>query len=352
MKNTSKNLFVLAGFAVALNACDMKRNLDEMHDQTAEMNRTTQQMNETTGDMNKRTEGLENATGELYDALRQGDTLAARRSALDNMLKAEEPARKLSEAAKYFMSFEFQFWTNAHEDKGEAKRIDLATLAAREFFKDVYQFIPNGVMKTDPFAYQIISTDKGNLIACLNALAVTAHYLNPKQEKRLKENPSLKSMSMYKMIEESLLAKAPIESGEKKISDYPGYVFEILSNEPAAVYLMQARYNYLSVLFLGRATPIAHSKWAGVKFFARKWTLDLNKFNAAQIEEFNMFLEGALKTKKILQQIGVKPEMDFMAQRMINNMTLVDITQNPKITAEKASNFREIAARLTELMKY
>lgn len=352
MKATNKNLLVLVGFAVALNACDMKRNLDDMHDQTAEMNKTTQQMNETTGKMNERTEGLETATGELYDALRQGDSLAARRSALDNMMKAQEPARKLSEAAKYFMSFEFQFWTNANEDKGEEKRIDLATLAAREFFKDVYQFIPNGVMKADPFADQIISTEKGNLIACLNALAVTTHYLNPKQEKRIKENPSMKSISMYKMIEESLLAKASIESGEKKISDYPGYVFEILSNEPAAIYLMQARYNYLSALFLGRATPVAHSKWTGVKFFAKKWTLDLNSFNAAQIEEFNMFLDGALKTKKILQQIGAKPEMDFMLKRMINNMTLVDITGNPRTTSEKVSNFREIAARLTELKKF
>jgi hypothetical protein len=352
MKATNKNLMVLLSFAVALNACEMKRNLDDMHDQTAEMNKTTQQMNQTTGQMNERTEGLENATGELYDALRQGDSLAARRSALDNLIKTEEPARKLSEAAKYFMSFEFQFWTGRNQDKSEEKRMDLATLAAREFFKDIYQFIPAGVMKVDPFADQIISTEKGNLIASLNALAVTTHYLNPKQEIRLKEHPEMKPLSMYKMIEESLLAKSSIESHEKEIKDYPGYVFEVLSNEPAAVYLMQARYNYMATLFLGRTTPVAHSKWTGIKFFARKWTLDLNNFNTAQIEEFNMFLDGALKTKKVLLAVGAKPEMDFMLKRMLNNMTLVDITSNPRTNSTKVTHFREIATRLTELKKF
>jgi hypothetical protein len=352
MKTTNKNLIFLLSLVVALNACEMKRNLDDMHDSTVEMNKTTKEMNETTGKMNERTEGLENATGELYDALRQGDSLSARRSALDNLIKTTEPARKLSEAAKYYMSFEFQFWTDHNQDKGEEKRLDLATVAAREFFKDIYQFIPNGVMKPDPFADQIISTEKGNLVACLNALSVTTHYLNPKQEAYLKAKPEMKSLSMYKIIEESLLAKASIESGDKKITDYPGYVFEVLSNEQAAVYLMQARYNYLSALFLGRTTPITHNKWTGVKFFAKKWNLDLRNFNAAQIEEFNMFLDGALKTKKILIGIGAKPQMDFMLARMINNMTLVDINQNKNTIAAKVSTFREIAARVTELKKF
>lgn len=352
MKTTNRNLFFLLSLAVALNACEMKHNLDDMHDSTVEMNQTTKEMNQTTEEMNKRTSGLENATGELYDALRQGDSLAARRSALDNLLKAEDPARKLSEAAKYFMSFEFQFWMNANLDKGEEKRWDLATLGAREFFKDVYQFIPNGNMTPDPFAGQILSTEKSNLVNCLNALAVTTHYLNPKQEKFLKEHPEMKSLTMNKMIEESLLAKASIESGEKKITDYPGYVFEILSNEPAAVYLLEARYNYLGALFLGRATAVSNSKMAAVKYIAKKWTLDLNKFNSAQIEELNLFLAGALKTKRTLKQIGVKPRTSALLARMLKNMTLVDITKIQSINSTKVNTFREIADNITELKKF
>lgn len=345
MKNAHKNLFLLLSLATFLNACEMKKNLDEMHDSTVEMNRTTQ-------DMNKRTSDLENATGELYDALRQGDSLAARRSALDNLVKATEPARKLSEAAKYFMSFEYQFWMNENHDKGEERRLELATLAAREFFKDVYQFIPNGNMTPDPFSGQVIATETSNLVNSLNALSVASHFLNPKQEKHIKEHAEIKPLSMNMMIEESLRAKASIESGKKRINDYPGYVFEVLSNEPAAVYLLEARYNYLGTLFLGRATNVAHSKVQAVKYIAKKWTLDLSKFNAAQIEELNLFLKGALETKNTLKQIGVKPRTSALLARMLNNMTLVDLSKSPQMSTAKVTTFQEISARITELKKF
>lgn len=345
MKTTHKNLILLLSLATLLNACETKQNLDEMHDATIEMNRTTQ-------DMSKRTSDLENATGELYDALRQGDSLAARRSALDNLVKATEPARKLSEAAKYFMSFEYQLWMNENHDKGEERRLELATLAAREFFKDVYQFIPNGNMTPDPFSGQVVATETSNLVNSLNALAVTTHFLNPKQEKHLKDRKDMKPLSMNMMIEESLLAKNSIESGAKRISDYPGYVFEVLSNEPAAVYLLEARYNYLATLFLGRATNVAHSKVQAVKYIAKKWTLDLSKFNAAQIEELNMFLKGALETKKTLQQIGVKPRTAALLARMLNNMTLVDLSTSGQLSTAKATTFQEINTHIAELKKF
>jgi len=345
MKATNKNILILLSLAAFLGACEVKHNLDDMHDSTVEMNNTTKEMNQ-------RTSGLEQATGELYDALRQGDSLTARRSALDNLRKATDPSAKLSEAGKYFMSFEFQFWMNANQDKGEEKRLSLATLAAREFFKDIYQFIPDGNMTPDPFAGQIVATAKSNLVNSLNALAVTAHSLNPKQEKFLHEHPEVKPLSMNKMIEEALLAKASIESGEKKITDYPGYVFEVLSNEPTAIYLLEARYNYMGALFVGRATNVANSKFTAVKYLATRWTLDLTKFNSAQIEELKMFLTGALKTKMLLKQIGVKPRTGALLARMVKNMTLVDITADSSINATKVSDFRDIADKITELKKF
>lgn len=360
MKATNKSLILLLAFATTLNACEMKRNLDEMHDSTKEMNETTREMNQTTSEMNKRTDSLETATGELYDALRQGDSLAARRAALDNMIKTDDPGRKLSEAAKYFMSYEFQFWMDKNQDKGDEKRQVLATMGAREFFKDIYQFIPNGTMEPDPFAGQIIGTKKSNLINCLNALSVTTHFLNPKQERLLKENPEMKPLSMYKMIEESLRAKAAIEAGEKTAADYPGFVTEVLQNEDVAVYLLEARYNYFMALFLGRATPVATSKYAALKgisiqwgrHMAYDWDVDLSGFNTVQIEEFNLFLTGALKTKKLLTDLGIQPRTASLLKKMFSKVRLKDITTDSKINSAKVKDFREIADKITELKKF
>ena len=207
-------------------------------------------------------------------------------------------------------------------------------------------------MTPDPFSGQVVATETSNLVNSLNALAVTTHFLNPKQEKHLKDRKDMKPLSMNMMIEESLLAKNSIESGAKRISDYPGYVFEVLSNEPAAVYLLEARYNYLATLFLGRATNVAHSKVQAVKYIAKKWTLDLSKFNAAQIEELNMFLKGALETKKTLQQIGVKPRTAALLARMLNNMTLVDLSTSGQLSTAKATTFQEINTHIAELKKF
>jgi hypothetical protein len=339
----NKSLLLLLSLTTLLGACDMKNNLDEMHDSTVEMNRTTKEMND-------RTTGLETATGELYDALRQGDTLSARRSAFENLVNATDPARKLSEAAKYFMSFEYQLWSDQGQDREINKREDLATLAAREFFKDVQQFIPGGVMAPKPFAGQIIPTKKSNLINSLNALSVTTHYLNPKQEAHLKEKKAMTSLSMSKMIEESLFAKAKIESGAKHLTDYPGYVAEVLANESTAIYLLEARYNYLLALFLGRSTNIAYSKLGGAKIVAMKWTLDLSPFNYAQVEELGMFLTAALKTKNLLILIGIKARTDMLLVRMFNNMKLM--TSIKATSTEKATKEQEIGINLTELKKF
>ncbi len=352
MMKQNKNIFFLFLLCstTLLNACDVKKNIDEMHDSTVEMNRTTKEMNDTTSQMNNRTTDLQSATNELYDALRQGDSLAARRSALDNLLKATDPARKLSEAGKYFMSFEFQFWSDQGQDKGLGKREELATLAAREFFKDVQQFIPNGEMDPKPFKGQIFATEKSNLINSLNALSVTTQCLNPKQEVYLREKKGMAPLSMNLMIEESLLAKSKIESGEKRLNEYPGYVAEILANESTAVYLLEARYNYLSALFLGRSTNIAHDKLAGAKYIAMKWTLDLSKFNFAQVEELNKFLTAALKTKSLLKQVGITPRMDILLVHMYKNMSLA---RNLKATtASKAAIERELSQNLSELKKF
>ncbi|MGZ3805088.1 MAG: hypothetical protein ACXVB4_12810 [Pseudobdellovibrionaceae bacterium] len=307
-------------------------------------------MNRTTKDMDKNTTDLQTSTDELYDALRQGDSLTSRRNSLNNLLKANDPALKLSEAAKYFMAFEFQLWSDHGQDKGLEKRDELATLAAREFFKDVQQFIPDGKMSPQPFAGQIVGTEKSNLVNSFNALSATMHFLNPKQEDYLKEKKDMTPLSMKKMIEDSLLAKVKIEAGEKRLNEYPGYVAEVLANEPIAIYLLEARYNYLLTLFLGASTGIANDKILSAKMLAMEWTLDLSQFNYAQVEEFDKFLNGALKSKNFLLSIGVQPRTDRLLARMFKNINLV--VNLKSASTQKTALEQEILQNSEELKKF
>lgn len=351
MKSAHKSLVLLLSLTTMISACDVKHNLDEMHDSTVEMNKTTKDMSDTTSQMNKRTEGLENGTNELYNSLRQGDSKKSRRDDLAALVAAKDPAFKLAIAATYFMAFEYQFWNDQGQDAGKDKRIFLASKAAQQFFQEIYQFVPKGKMKPSPMAGQIISTEKSNLVNCFNAISATLHILNPKQELFLKSHPEIESLSMYKIIQESLQADVEIEAGRKTVADYPEYVNEVLANKDVAIYLMQARYNYLLTLFLARSANISTDKIAAGLMLVKDWDLDLTKFDAAQLEQFAEFLGGALKTKKILQSVHLPVPTDAMVARMFNHMNV--LKASPQIlTAEKSAASKEILENITELKKF
>jgi hypothetical protein len=311
-----------------------------MHDSTVKMENTT-------GKVEKHSESIDNQTGELYDALRQGDALQSRRTALANLINAKDPLRKLSEAAKYFMAFEVQLWNTLGPDANDGKRTLLATVAAREFFKDIAEFIPDGKMEPKPFAGQIFATQESNLVNSFNALAATLHYINPKQEVLLAQRKDLKAISMYQIIEESLLAKTEIESGKKKISDYPGYVTEVLFSEKEAVYLLQARYNYLPALIIGKVSNAANSKIAAAMMIASRWNLDLSKLNSVQLEELNKFLLAAAKTRDLLVQIGETPKTDKLLLSMLKNAQVK--STDKAVSLEKVNLDKEFTENLKEL---
>ncbi|RYZ82168.1 MAG: hypothetical protein EOP06_22140 [Proteobacteria bacterium] len=306
---------LLAAIAVVASGCDMKTNLDEMHDKTV-------QMEQTTSKVEKHSESLDQQTGELYDALRQGDALQSRRTALANLLAAKDPLRKLSEASKYFMAFEYQLWSGIGADVSEQKRNTLAMLAAREFFKDVESFIPGGKKNAKPLAGQIIATEKSNAINSLNALAATIDSLNPKQESTLLRLTTIKPLSMYSMIEESLRARAAIESEQKAASEFPAYVSEVLFSEDVAVYLLQARYNYLPALVLGKLTDASHSQWTGARIALAPWTLDTTTLNLVELTEMNRLLKLSNATKSLLQELGFAAPLDPLLTRVYQNMKI------------------------------
>lgn len=325
--------------------CGVKKQLDEMHDSTVNMNRTT-------GKLSASTEELDRKTAELYDALRQGDSLSVRRNQLQALLGAKEMPRKISEAGKYFMAFEFQIWSSMGRDKDE-RREELAALGVREFLKDVHDFI--GVdPKVEPFASG--EKDEANRARSLNALATAMHILNPKQEETLREHSVLKPISVYGMIEEALRAGREIESGARLPEEYPQYIREVLAQEKTAVFLMQVRYNFLGVLALGRTVPLDRMKKAYISskskaagklidaFSKTDLVADMSQHNLVEIREFTSYLQGALRTHALLLEIGETPQMDpaltWMYEALQVKMSQAD---DGDVTSKSSSLARRLA---------
>ncbi len=317
---------------VLVSACGTKRKLDEMHDATVNMDKKTTELGDNTRKLVAKTDKLDAKTAEMYDALKQGDSLNARRLGLAGILEAYSIAAKVSEAGKYIMSFEYQVWSGLGLDT-EEKRVEVASSGVREFMKDVQEFIPD---PENLVAVPLVrgADDSANRLRGLNAISVAMHLINPKQEHILKVHPTLKEISMMGMIQEALRARPLIDQGTKRIEDYPPYVKDVLVYEAIAQLLIQTRYNFLGAMTLARVKAKSELRKTGLKAEANKWknmllsfaqafvdvpnvlnlstsmNVDLAKFNLVEVREFSRYLKAALKVSEFLNSIGVPPKID------------------------------------------
>ncbi|NUN04544.1 MAG: hypothetical protein HUU57_02170 [Bdellovibrio sp.] len=362
-----------------VSACAEQEKLKEMHDATVKMEKTTGEMNQTTGKMNEvttkmddkmaqmanttervatTTESVDKKTGvvstkldnlgdmtnELYDALRQGNALQLRREALSSLLKASSMQMKLSESAKYFMSFEIQLWNMYGQDKDLDKRDVLAQQATQEFFMEVAEFAPAGYdvdATATPDAEDIHSAS--NRTASFNALAAAMHQINRKQLSTLNKDSKLEKVSMYSLMAEALLAKKDIQANSATLGSKEKYIREILAQEKLALQLLQTRYNIFPMIFVDLTTKISEKSLLGKAMMATlAWELDLDKLNMTQLEYFRTeVLQQALDAHKLMTKIGVKPKIGTKLAMILNKMEI-------KSSRKKAGH---IAAAQTALVE-
>lgn len=396
-------LTLLSSTLLCLSACQLGSQMKDMQNNTAHMDKTTDSMNQTmdgmnqtTGQMNQTTTQMNNKMGQmntavnqtnanmdqmkaqmdnvknssqvlveqtigLHDDLIQGDSVGNRRLSLQTMANAGSFSLQISEAVKYFMGFEFQFWTPDFDAPGSQKNRDNeGALAVQEFFADVAQFIPHGKMVPKPLAMpdetntgkeSLLSAIgdtlarplKDNLSSSFNALAASCHILDRKQSQMLEQYPQIQPMSVYAMVEASLLLKTARDSGKLKAEDTPAYVKEVLFQEQEALYLLQARYNSIATIVLARLTNIGNDNtlaFANVlKMSHFSWKVDLAKINADQLGYLNQFLHDSLEARDFLIKIGQTPMLDATVHKMFINMQ-VDATAKP--TSEELSTGQEL----------
>ena len=305
----SKNLWACAFSLVLLAGCSEVKKLDEMR--------------ETTGDM-------KSVTDELYDTLRQGNSLQLRREAYESILKAPTLFKKISEANKYMMSFEFQIWNKLGQDKEGEKRDLLGQQAAMEFFMEMEELAPQGDVNplAEPNAADINSAE--NRSASFNSMALAMHQVNRKQTRAMEQNAGEKPMSLYSMMEEALLT--PRDLAQK------GYAREVLAHEALAIKMLQARYNIFPLVFIDSVSHIGTKSLSAKAFQVYvSWTLDMDSMNATQVEYLQTeVLVHAVEAKNLLIKLGVKPELNSKIESLLKNMKISE-SKKKFASAETAS---------------
>lgn len=333
----------------AMMSCEMKTQLSEMHDSTQRLEKNTQKMSDTTEKMEKttgvmaettermsgttlklyestmkmlgRTDTLVGASAELYDALKQGDSLNLRRQGLAAMNSAQSSGRKLAEAVKYVLAFEFQLFSGLGQDMTEEKLDRLKEDAMAEFFKDVKEYYILGD-KPHPLA-QAGGGVEDNKRANFNALAAVLHKENRKQQETAKSTGQIKAVSILTMINETLEKGQLLKAGKISFSQLKHYEKEILNNEEIALQLLQARHNFIKAIVLSETSQISKGKIKALTMMLFKWDLNLSEFNEVQLSTYVSYIDAVHSTENELKKLGQPIYKDSLLMRLLKKARLI-----------------------------
>jgi hypothetical protein len=310
MRLSGKGGWVLCAVGLlAGSGCGITKNMDEMHDATLAMNKTTNGVARTS-------ESIEKLTDELYADLRQGNALTIRSERLRALELAPSQEAKISEAAKYFMAFEFQLWKSYGVDSDQ-RLTELQKCAVQEFFRDVSSYIPHD---RDTSLKPVPSNAMRNLYA----IAVTLHEVNP-NTRDFVESKGKKPDSMLDLIKRALEAKAGVEAGKRDLAREPSWVSEVLAHEQDAVYLLQLRAAFLPVMVLGRIAAIdtgneVKDATTLVMMLTSAWDAKLEGQNLVQLATYAKWIRESLKTVAFLADHGYSAALDGKLVRLYQNM--------------------------------
>jgi hypothetical protein len=188
MKNLS---FII--LAVFISACSKVEKFQQNADS---MEKTTKSLTNDSVDVKKITKAQ-------FEQYRSDKSRETRLKYFNAMRDEEGMGRKISAAAIYFESFEFQLWTGIDSIEDEEIRDKMFKVAAEEItqsLSDLHAEI--NLKKMSPTKSGKNNNDEMNFYA----LAATVHMNNAFQEKLVKTK-AVDEVSMYEMIKDSLIKR-------------------------------------------------------------------------------------------------------------------------------------------------
>lgn len=273
-------------------------------------------------DIKRKTEEVSNKTTELYDDLRHNEAEQKRRQLLHDMNQTTNSALKISLAAKYYMSFEYQLWGGKGYDTAK-RRQEMAALALKEFLIEIQQFIPDRTIDISPLSPKDPSMN-------LNVLTATMDIDDPKQDRMREAMPELKHINILSLLKDGLKIGAGLRNKSIVTTQFAPEVEEVLNFEKLSIDLIKNRVQFLPVLVLTQVSDLGFSNLTAAKMYFMNWELDLEQLNIVQMKLYTKYLHAAVEDIEFLKSIGVEVKL---------NSSVVDFYKNMKIKNEKNQSF-------------
>ncbi len=332
MKNLCGIMLLASVFIGCSKVEDLEKKTDNMEATMERMDRTMNHMDHTMTPM--------------YLQIRQKESEDTRSKQITKLNDVQvNMGAKLTAAKKYFLAFEYQFWTNTGIDDQGYRELMLED-ALEEFYRSLVDYHAQYA----PISPIHLEEDASNSTKVFYSLAATMHFNNPHQLKMIKSNPQFEKISIYDVIKKALKNYT-----EDKELDHAQIVVVRGQNLEMTEALINARMNFLVGLALKSLVNKKNMGWKE-KLTALLYTISSGRLGslslASEFEQQNKVtqkdihskLDGALKAKKVLVANNMSVNLDASIRSILINL------RKPRGEEVETSSARENAAKVYGLI--
>jgi len=304
----------------------------------------------TTAEVKEETEIMKTMDGLMFKEVRQKEFKDSRLKELEIIRRKDtEMGEKLTSAAAFFKALEFQLWTGLEFDTIEYRE-EMMTEAMDEFYRkltDVYSSLQKRkcpvVCKKRLNAMTPISLPRRQINErTFYALATTMHINNTHQESLFRNDKFSHAAltSTYDIVKSALtkeLNSAHLNPAEEVVVRG--------QNKEISIELLKARINFITALAVKDMTKRENmsfgNKIKALTFNITGGTLgniiidsEFEEANTVTQIDINSKLSEALKTKELLNSLGIEFNMDNSLYSILDNLVVDELNTTEAVTTE------------------
>lgn len=297
-----------------------------------ELDKRTENMEKSTERVSAVTDDLKETTTIMYQQIRSKEAEDTRDEKFEILMSKEaDMGTRITAAGVYFKSMEFQLWNdNDTFDNVDARDV-LYLDAANEFTRrmcDLYDKI--NVKKMSP-------TKSNEMEMSFYALAAALH-MNHTFQDEVAKSKSFEAVSMYDVIKKALLK----DLNRKPLKEHEEILVNGINRE-IMIELIKARVDILSALALKNLTD-KRDMTLGQKAKALLFKVSGGAFGSIDLPEVydlsndttknyvEKYLDGALKAKTFLKELGVDKKLEKTLKSAFKN---IDFNEKKMTEEEK-----------------
>ncbi|WP_419171998.1 hypothetical protein [Halobacteriovorax sp.] len=309
------------------------------------------------------TDDMSDTTSQLYSQLRSAQSSVERRDVFGLILNDKvEMGQKLTNAAKFFMAFEFNLYTGIRPYDNPAIRDMLFFDAVEEFYKNmasVYETDVKGEFnvkkamekgKMTPIHTGKWSLKKNNYEQAFYAVAAAMHKVHHRQTYNANKN-GFAEASIYTLMKDALVKDAHGAT----LSKYEEYMVAG-NNKEISIALLKARIDIILALAIKDSMDKDEASfWPGLlhvitggKLGKLELPSTFETSNEATMKEANKKIEEALKCYDFLLSIGVEHKIDEKVKNIFDNVELPEL-DNIQAENENIHEYREYIYQIQKL---